>query len=121
MVIAYSARGASGFGAAAAMPLLGLVIPLKILVPAWTLIGTTFPPRVTATPREEMAIAVSGVVRRLDIFLSFGVSGIGLSMMGSYRNGAFADVTLVTFALCAGASVVQIAIQRTSEQTWPGS
>jgi len=89
--------------------------------PAWTLIGTTFPPRVTATPREEMAIAVSGVVRRLDIFLSFGVSGIGLSMMGSYRNGAFADVTLVTFALCAGASVAQIAIQRTSEQTWPGS
>ena len=29
MVIAYSARGASGFGAAAAMPLLGLVIPVQ--------------------------------------------------------------------------------------------
>jgi hypothetical protein len=40
MVVAYAARGASGFGAAAAMPLLGLVIPLKILVPAWTLVGT---------------------------------------------------------------------------------
>ena len=39
MVIAYSARGASGFGAAVAMPLLGLVMPLKILVPAWTLIA----------------------------------------------------------------------------------
>ena len=39
MVIAYSARGASGFGAAAALPLLGLVLPLKVLVPAWTLIG----------------------------------------------------------------------------------
>ena len=39
MVIAYAARGASGFGAAAAMPLLGLVIPLKVLIPAWTLIG----------------------------------------------------------------------------------
>jgi uncharacterized protein len=39
MVLAYAARGASGFGAAAAMPLLGLVIPLKILIPAWTLIG----------------------------------------------------------------------------------
>ena len=39
MVIAYAARGASGFGAAAAMPLLGLVISLKVLVPAWTLIG----------------------------------------------------------------------------------
>jgi uncharacterized membrane protein YfcA len=39
MTLAYAARGASGFGAAAAMPLLGLVIPLKILIPAWTLIG----------------------------------------------------------------------------------
>ncbi len=39
MVAAYAARGASGFGAAAAMPLLGLVIPLKVLIPAWTLIG----------------------------------------------------------------------------------
>lgn len=39
MVIAYSARGASGFGAAAALPLLGLVLPLKVLVPAWTLIA----------------------------------------------------------------------------------
>lgn len=39
MVVAYTARGASGFGAAVAMPLLGLVVPLKILVPAWTLIG----------------------------------------------------------------------------------
>ena len=39
MVAAYMARGASGFGAAVAMPLLGLVVPLKILVPAWTLVG----------------------------------------------------------------------------------
>ena len=39
MVLAYAARGSTGFGAAAAMPLLGLVIPLKVLIPAWTLIG----------------------------------------------------------------------------------
>src|SRR5215813_9752335 len=39
MVLAYAARGSTGFGAAAAMPLLGLVIPLKILIPVWTLIG----------------------------------------------------------------------------------
>jgi uncharacterized membrane protein YfcA len=39
MIAAYAARGASGFGAAAAMPLLALVIPLKVLIPAWTLIG----------------------------------------------------------------------------------
>jgi len=39
MILAYAARGSTGFGAAAAMPLLGLVIPLKVLIPAWTLIG----------------------------------------------------------------------------------
>jgi uncharacterized protein len=39
MVAAYAARGATGFGAAVAMPLLGLVFPLKLLVPAWTFIG----------------------------------------------------------------------------------
>src|SRR5476649_1595574 len=39
MVAAYAARASTGFGAAAAMPLLGLVIPLKILIPAWTVIG----------------------------------------------------------------------------------
>jgi len=38
-VLAYAARGSTGFGAAAAMPLLGLVIPLKVLIPAWTLLG----------------------------------------------------------------------------------
>jgi hypothetical protein len=32
MVVSYALRGSTGFGAAAAMPLLGLVIPLKVLV-----------------------------------------------------------------------------------------
>jgi uncharacterized protein len=39
MVACYALRGSTGFGAAAAMPLLGLVIPLKVLIPAWTLVG----------------------------------------------------------------------------------
>jgi uncharacterized protein len=39
MVACYALRGSTGFGAAAAMPLLGLVIPMKVLVPAWTLVG----------------------------------------------------------------------------------
>ncbi len=33
-VFAYALRGATGFGAAAAMPLMGLVVPIKVLVPA---------------------------------------------------------------------------------------
>jgi uncharacterized protein len=55
MVLAYAARGSTGFGAAAAMPLLGLVIPLKVLVPAWTLIGLTA--GVTLLGRDRSHIA----------------------------------------------------------------
>src|SRR4029079_19109517 len=57
MVIAYSARGASGFGAAAAMPLLGLVIPLKILMPAWTLIGIVAGTALIGSDRNKVAWA----------------------------------------------------------------
>ena len=39
IVLAYAARGSTGFGAAAAFPLLGLVLPIKVLIPAWTLLG----------------------------------------------------------------------------------
>jgi uncharacterized protein len=55
MVIAYAARGASGFGAAAAMPLLGLVIPLKVLVPAWTLIGIAAGTALLGSDRKKVA------------------------------------------------------------------
>jgi hypothetical protein len=39
IVLAYAARGSTGFGAAAAFPLMGLVVPMKVLIPAWTLLG----------------------------------------------------------------------------------
>ncbi len=55
MIVAYAARGASGFGAAAAMPLLGLVIPLKILVPAWTLIGIFAGTALIGSDRKKVA------------------------------------------------------------------
>jgi uncharacterized membrane protein YfcA len=57
MTIAYSARGASGFGAAAAMPLLGLVLPLKVLVPAWTLIGIAAGGALIGSDRHKVAWA----------------------------------------------------------------
>jgi len=39
LLLAYSLRGSSGFGAVIGMPLLALVIPVKVLAPAWTLLG----------------------------------------------------------------------------------
>lgn len=55
MVLAYSARGASGFGAAVAMPLLSLVIPLKLLIPAWTLIGIAAGVALFGADRKKIA------------------------------------------------------------------
>ena len=55
MVAAYAARGASGFGAAVAMPLLSLVIPLKLLIPAWTLIGIAAGVALFGSDRKKIA------------------------------------------------------------------
>jgi uncharacterized protein len=38
LIASYALRGSTGFGGFAAMPLLALVIPMKTLVPVWTLL-----------------------------------------------------------------------------------
>ena len=57
MIVAYSVRGASGFGAAAALPLLGLALPLKLLVPAWTLIAIVAGSALMGSDRNKIAWA----------------------------------------------------------------
>jgi len=47
LLASYALRGSTGFGGFAAMPLLALVLPMKVLVPVWTLLtisasGTLF-------------------------------------------------------------------------------
>jgi hypothetical protein len=61
MVISYALRGSTGFGAAAAMPLLALIIPLKVLIPAWTLIGLTA--GVTLLGRDRAHVAWRDMAR----------------------------------------------------------
>jgi uncharacterized protein len=61
MVASYALRGSTGFGAAAAMPLMALVIPLKVLIPAWTLIGLTA--GVTLLGRDRAHIAWGDIAR----------------------------------------------------------
>jgi uncharacterized membrane protein YfcA len=60
MAVAYSARGASGFGAAAALPLLALVLPLKVLVPAWSLIAAAAGTALIGSDRRKIAWAEVG-------------------------------------------------------------
>src|SRR4051794_41766948 len=57
IVLAYGVRGSTGFGSAAAMPLLALVIPLKVLVPGWTLLGVASSVTIVARDYRQVALA----------------------------------------------------------------
>jgi uncharacterized membrane protein YfcA len=55
IVAAYALRGSTGFGGAVAMPLLGLVVPLKVLVPVWTLLGIASSATIAGRDRNSVA------------------------------------------------------------------
>jgi uncharacterized protein len=74
IIAAYGLRGTTGFGAAAAMPLLALVVPLKILVPVWTLLGAAS--SVTIVAKDYRHIAV----RELLATLPAGLIGIAIGL-----------------------------------------
>jgi uncharacterized protein len=87
MVVSYALRGSTGFGAAAAMPLLGLVIPLKVLIPAWTLIGLTA--GITLLGRDRPYIAWREMVRLLPTCM-IGIA-IGLYLFTSLDSRTLAQ------------------------------
>jgi len=74
LVLAYGLRGSTGFGGAAGMPLLALVVPIKLLVPLWTLLG--FASSVTILGRDRRRVAVRDFVA----FLPWCVVGIGIGL-----------------------------------------
>ncbi len=43
LLFTFALRGSLGFGGAVGLPLLALVIPVKILAPAWSLVGIDGP------------------------------------------------------------------------------
>ncbi len=86
MVLCYALRGSTGFGAAAAMPLLGLVIPLKVLIPAWTLVGLAA--SITLVGHDRHHIAWTYILRLAPACLA-GVL-IGLYLFSSLESAALA-------------------------------
>jgi uncharacterized protein len=86
MVLSYSLRGSTGFGAAAAMPLLALVIPLKVLIPAWTLIGLVA--GATLLGRDRAHIAWAHMARLAPACL-FGIA-IGLYVFTALDSNSLA-------------------------------
>jgi uncharacterized protein len=87
MVASYALRGSTGFGAAAAMPLMALIIPLKVLIPAWTLIGLTA--GVALLGRDRAFIAWRDMARLLPSCL-IGVA-IGLYVFTALDSAALAQ------------------------------
>ena len=73
-VFAYSLRGATGFGAAAAMPLMGLVVPVKVLVPAWTVLSLCGAVTILGRDRRNIAWAdLMRLVPRCMLGIAFGL------------------------------------------------
>jgi len=94
IVASYAVRGSTGFGAAAAMPLLALVVPLKILVPVWTLLGAAS--SITIVAREYRHIAL----RELLLTLPAGLIGVAIGLT------VFAALDTGTLSRALGALVV---------------
>ena len=56
LLVAYGLRGSTGFGGAIGMPLLALVIPIKTLLPVWTLLGAASSIAVLGHARRHVAV-----------------------------------------------------------------
>lgn len=74
LLLAYSLRGSTGFGGALGMPLLALVIPIKVLVPVWTLLGIAS--SITILGHDRRHVAMRSIVP----FLPWCLLGIALGL-----------------------------------------
>src|SRR5258706_9715332 len=100
-VFAYSLRGATGFGAAAAVPLMGLVVPVKVLVPAWTVLS--FFGSVTILLRDRHNIAWADLMRLLPSCM-LGIA-IGLFFFAALDSRTLAQALGVVALLHGGLSL----------------
>jgi uncharacterized membrane protein YfcA len=71
---AYGLRGSTGFGAVIGMPLLALVLPLKVLVPVWTLLG--FASSVAILGRERKNVSRDAFIA----FVPWCLAGIAIGL-----------------------------------------
>jgi uncharacterized membrane protein YfcA len=74
LLLAYGLRGSTGFGGALGMPLLALVIPIKVLVPVWTLLGIASSLTIVGHERRHVD------VRAILPFLPWCLLGIALGL-----------------------------------------
>lgn len=107
IVAAYAVRGGTGFGSAAAMPLLALVVPLKVLVPVWTLLGIAS--SVTIVAHDYRQIAWRELLRTVPA----GLIGIAAGLY------AFKTLDTRTLTMGLGALVIVYGCWSLSTTTQP--
>jgi uncharacterized protein len=107
MVAAYTARGASGFGAAVAMPLLGLVMPLKLLVPAWTIIAGVAGIALLGEDRKHVAW------REMARLIPGCLAGIAVGLW------VFTQLSSETLARWLGVAVLLYGLYSLAGTVWP--
>jgi len=74
VLLSFGLRGSTGFGGAVGMPLLALVIPLKVLVPVWTLLGVTSSVAILGHDRDYVAR------RDFVAFIPWCIGGVGIGV-----------------------------------------
>jgi uncharacterized membrane protein YfcA len=74
LLLAYGLRGSTGFGGALGMALLVVLLPIKVMVPAWTLLSITSSVAILGHDRRHIAW------RDVLPFLPWCVLGIGIGL-----------------------------------------
>lgn len=74
LLLAYGLRGSTGFGGALGMAMMVVVIPIKVMVPAWTLLSTASSIAILGHDRRHIAW------RELPAFLPWCLVGIALGL-----------------------------------------
>lgn len=108
LLAGFALRGSTGFGGFAAMPLMALVIPMKVLVPVWTLLTISSSATLFGKDRRHVSLpmilrilpsCLLGIVAGLYLFtvldavmlargLGVLVTGYGLFVLWQMRAGA---------------------------------
>ncbi len=98
LLASYALRGSTGFGGFAAMPLLALVIPMKVLVPVWTLLTITSSATLFGKDRQHVSAAMilkilpsctAGILAGLWLFKTLDAAWLsrGLGLLVSAYGG----------------------------------
>ncbi len=97
LVASYALRGSTGFGGFAAMPLLALVMPMKVLVPVWTLL--TISSSLTLFGKDRRHVSLSLILK----ILPSCVTGILLGLwLFKTLDGAWLTRGLGALVTCYG-------------------